>query len=242
MRKGQKNPHVGVPRSPECRAKISAAVKNYFVLPEARERVSKEKKGKPLSPEHIKNRTIAQTGLRRSPEARAHLKEAQNRPEVKRKQSITHMGKGKSAETRRKMGLAKAGIPKSPEHIAKMSGANSSNWRGGISFEPYCPKWNDDLRRRIRAFFDNRCVACGKPQNENLTKTGKAYQLHCHHVTYNKMTCCDGAPVHFTALCNRHHGMTNAERGRWEAILHRIIDEIYNGRSYFTKEEWKEMA
>jgi hypothetical protein len=28
---------------------------------------------------------------------------------------------------------------------------------------------------------------------------------------------------------------------RWEAMLHRIIDEIYDGRSYYTKEEMLEV-
>lgn len=236
MKKGQKNPHKGVPRSPECRAKISAASRNHFSNPEARERVSKEKKGKPLSPEHIANRTKAQTGLRRSEEARAHLKEAQNRKDVKEKQSVAHIGKLKSLETRQKMGLAKAGIPKSPEHIAKISGANSPNWKGGISFEPYCPKFNEGLKKRIRTFFNYECTLCGKTTPENRRN------LSCHHVEYSKSACCDGKKVHFAALCDKCHARTNHERERWEAILHQIIDQIYDGRSYFTKEEWKEMT
>ncbi len=109
------------------------------------------------------------------------------------------------------------------------SGDRSPTWQGGISFEPYCPKFNDDLRQRIRAFFDYECIACGK----HTTR-----QLNCHHVEYNKLACCDGEPIHFAALCNKHHAMTNHDRARWEAMLHRIIDEIYGGRSYYTKEEW----
>jgi hypothetical protein len=50
-----------------------------------------------------------------------------------------------------------------------------------------------------------------------------------------------GKPVHFAALCNYHHSKTNFERERWEAMFHRAIDEIYNGRSYFTKEEMLEL-
>jgi hypothetical protein len=72
-----------------------------------------------------------------------------------------------------------------------------------------------------------------------LTSTGRVYKLHCHHVEYNKQACCDGEPVHFAALCNNHHGESNFDRARWEAMLHRIIDEIYGGRSYYTKEEWE---
>lgn len=112
-------------------------------------------------------------------------------------------------------------------------GENNTNWKGGISFEPYCPKFNEDLKRRIRAFFDNRCVLCGKSSEENNGKN-----MGCHHVSYDKMICCNGNPVRFSALCISCHGRTNNDRPRWEAMLHRIIDEIYGGRSYYTKDEW----
>lgn len=107
------------------------------------------------------------------------------------------------------------------------------NWKGGISYEPYCPLFNDDLRRRIRLFFDNECVLCGKSTKEN------GQELSCHHVEYNKSACCDGLPVHFAALCKRCHTKTNNNRSWWETVIHRIIDEIYDGRSYYTKEEYK---
>jgi len=124
----------------------------------------------------------------------------------------------------------------SKANMGKRCGEKSSNWKGGISFEPYCPKFNADLKRRIRAFFDHRCIICGKTTEEN----GK--RLNCHHVEYNKQACCDGKPVRFSTLCERCHGKTNFGRDGWEAMLHRIIDEIYDGRSYFTKEEWEKLT
>ena len=124
----------------------------------------------------------------------------------------------------------------SPETIIKVSGENSVHWKGGISFEPYCPKFNKDLKKRIRAFFKNQCVMCGE-HNWN------GHELSCHHVTYNKNMCCDGKQVRFAALCNRHHSMTNhGDRQRWEDMLHRSIEEIWDGKSYFTKEEYAEMV
>jgi hypothetical protein len=113
------------------------------------------------------------------------------------------------------------------------SGENCHFWQGGLSFEPYCPKFNNDLKRRIRSFFNNECVLCGKNKIENKQ------ELSCHHVEYNKKACCDGKPVHFAVLCSSCHAKTNKDRENWEARLHRIIDEIYNGKSYYTKEEWK---
>lgn len=117
-------------------------------------------------------------------------------------------------------------------HIESITGKNNSHWLGGISFEPYCPKFNDDLKKRIRAFFDNRCVLCGKTSESNGKK------LDCHHVEYNKQACCDGKPVHFAALCRSCHDMTRKDRDRWEEMLHRVINEVYGGKSYFTKEEY----
>lgn len=125
-------------------------------------------------------------------------------------------------------------MKKGSHHTEKTK--NNPLWRGGISFEPYCPKFNDNLKKRIREFFENQCVLCGKP---NPTMEA----LSCHHVTYNKEMCCDGQPVRFAALCHKHHTMTTkGDRQRWENMLHRSIEEIWDGRSYFTKEEYAELV
>jgi hypothetical protein len=117
-------------------------------------------------------------------------------------------------------------------------GENTVTWKGGISFEPYCPKFNNDLRRRVRIFFDNHCVMCGKSGEDN------GIALSVHHIEYNKDGCCDGNPVHFAALCNKCHAKTSnfKDRQRWENMLHRLIDEVYGGRSYYTKEEWEALS
>ncbi len=113
-------------------------------------------------------------------------------------------------------------------------GPESNLWKGGISFEPYCPKFNNNLKERVRSFFGYGCLMCGKTTEENNN-----INLCVHHVEYDKNACCHGKPVHFASLCHRCHSKTNYERERWEAMLHRIIDEIYDGRSYYTQEEYK---
>ena len=115
------------------------------------------------------------------------------------------------------------------------SGEDCNFWKGGISFEPYCPKFNKDLKERVRAFFDFECILCGKPESENC------YNLSVHHVEYDKQACCDGKPVQFAALCHRCHSRTNFDRENWEAMIHRIILEVYNGRSYYTKDEYNKI-
>jgi len=194
---------------------------------------------------------------------RVAAKKALSKPATKDRLSSAIIRSWWNADHRERRSTAINKVFATPEHRAKMSasmklvcsrpevkahrseinrGENHPNWQGGLSFEPYCPKFDDDLRQRIRAFFGYHCIACGKSQQENVTKTGRSFKLHCHHVEYNKHACCDGEPVHFAALCNKHHAQTGRDRARWEAMLHRIIDEIYDGRSYYTKEEYIQLC
>lgn len=128
--------------------------------------------------------------------------------------------------------LKKFKIPtRGVEENGSLCGELHPQWKGGISFEPYCPKFNKEFRERVRSLFEYTCIICGKRESELKQK------LCVHHVEYNKQACCDGKPVHFAALCRSCHTKTNKDRDRWEDIFHRIIDEIYGGRSYYTKEE-----
>lgn len=196
---------AGHRHSESTRAKISAAHMgvSHPQTPETRAKISAKNKG--VSRPH--------RGHPHSPEARARISARQ---------------KGKPHP---------ANYPKhvhTPETRAKLSaerlGPGNPNWQGGISYEPYCPKFNDEFKERIRGFFDYRCVMCGKHQSE------ERQPLCCHHVEYNKQACCDGKPAHFAALCRKHHNKTSGKaRQRWEDMLHRVIDEVYDGRSYLPK-------
>lgn len=107
------------------------------------------------------------------------------------------------------------------------------NWRGGISVGKYCFKFNNDLKERVRAFFNYECVLCGKSTTEN----GRS--LSVHHVNYDKMLCCNNNIIKFAALCIKCHTKTNHNREYWEKVLTIIINEMYNGKSYYTKEEYQ---
>jgi hypothetical protein len=128
--------------------------------------------------------------------------------------------------------------PKVARKVAiKISGKNSRFWKGGIYKQAYCPKWTSELRERIRAFFNYECILCGKNTEENHR------QLDCHHIGYDKNVCCNDKPVRFAALCMSCHAKTTSKNTRtcWEYILNRIIDEIYDGKSYYTREEYNKL-
>lgn len=225
--KGSKNHRFGKSMQEETKRKIALAQmgkKNHnfgkTLPPETKMKISMSLSGE-KNPMHGKHRSA----------------------EVKEKLSEYRIGRTISKEVREKISFSELGEKNafygkhhSTESRMKMSeakrGSKSVFWQGGISFEPYCPKFNNDLKRRVRDFFENRCVLCGRSRDDCHK------ELNVHHVEYDKQACCDGKPVHFAALCNKCHCKTNHGREHWEAMLHRIIDEIYGGRSYFTKDEW----
>lgn len=111
----------------------------------------------------------------------------------------------------------------------------SPNWRGGITHDKYCYKFNENLKERVRKFFNNQCFICGKTQKE----VGQS--LSVHHVNYNKNACCDSSQVMMVPLCLECHGKTNSNRDYWEKHIETILKEKYNYKCYYTKEEYLEL-
>ena len=120
------------------------------------------------------------------------------------------------------------------EHPGIFVGSNNPCWRGGTSFEPYCYKFNGEFKNRVRSFFEYRCVLCGKTKEEN-----HGINLSVHHVNYDKQTCCNASVPMFALLCNKCHSKTNHNREYYEALLCAIIMKVFDGKSYYTKEEYK---
>lgn len=70
------NSHIGIKRSPETKALISASKKGHFTSPEARAKMSASRKGKKLSPEHCAKISVANKGIKFSPERCANISAA----------------------------------------------------------------------------------------------------------------------------------------------------------------------
>lgn len=89
---------------------------------------------------------------------------------------------------------------------------NGPGWMGGLDDDPYPIEWNEPLRRRIRQRDGNRCVLCGRTEDD----VGR--QLSVHHIDYDKNNTAWGNLV---SLCTEHHIMTNANRTWWSYWLPR---------------------
>jgi len=94
-----------------------------------------------------------------------------------------------------------------------MVGENAPGWKGGISFEPYCHKFNEKFKESIREMFGRVCFLCLMTEEENGRKLG------VHHVYYNKSCLCDDVKCEFVPLCVPCHAKTNHDREYWVTLI-----------------------
>jgi hypothetical protein len=109
------------------------------------------------------------------------------------------------------------------------------SWKGGISFEPYCPKFNNVFKDRVREFFGRKCILCGKTNEEN------GQRLSVHHVHHNKEACCDNTLAYFVPLCTNCHGRVHGKGELFQAYFENMINNKYGGECYYTKDEYREL-
>ncbi len=227
--------------SDETRRKMSEAHKGKTLSPERRAAFIATHAGKPLSPEiRAKISETVKARWENDDEYRRRIKDAnigkKHAPETLEKMRETHRGErhsnwGKhlSEETRRKISEANKGRKWPVEMRVRRSGPNSHAWKGGVSFEPYCVKFNNEFKERVREFFGRVCVECGSPEN--------GVRLSIHHVNARKDACCaeDVIPL-FVPLCPSCHGKAHHNQEYWEARFTTFINEQYGGRCYLPKE------
>ena len=113
--------------------------------------------------------------------------------------------------------------------IPHLVGDTNPSWKGGVSFEPYCIKFNNEFKERVRAFFGHECVECHKTQDELGRK------LDVHHVNYDKMMCCNDVKPLFVALCRGCNSKANYNRDYWQKHYTETINNKYNGVCYLPR-------
>lgn len=235
--------HRGMHHSDETRIQMSIAhKKRYEEHPEERAAAVKHLIGIPRSEETKKKISAAHIGMQLPKEIVEIIRQKnigrKASDETKIKMSLVRKGLPKSQDHRDKIGNGNRGKYVSPEVCQKisiskiekqLSGEKCHLWKGGISFEPYCQKFNNEFKNRVRNFFGNACVECGSPQIKE--------KLNVHHVNFDKQTCCnEGLPL-FVPLCRSCHTKTNTNRKYWETHFTEMINNYYGGKCYFTIEE-----
>ena len=115
------------------------------------------------------------------------------------------------------------------EQMKNNTGELSPNWQGGLSFEPYCEKFDNDLKERVRDFFGRCCYVCGKNEEDNGQK------LSIHHVNYDKMGCCNDVKPLFVPLCKKCHAKTHGNRKYWEEFFTVSLNYLTDGECFTKK-------
>lgn len=192
-----------------------------MVSDETRRKMSEAKKGKPSPKRGIPLSEETKKKISESRKGKCcgkdnHFYGKTHTPEVRERLSKLYTGRKLSEETRNKMSEAR-------------KGEKCYWWKGGVSYEPYCIKFNKEFKERVRNFFGRNCVECGKTEEENKAK------MCVHHVNFNKETCCDDTKPLFVTLCRSCHGKTQFNREFWEERYTKLIDEKYNGQCYLPK-------
>jgi hypothetical protein len=222
-------------RSLKTKQKSSESVKKLWEDPEYRKHMSEAHKGHRHTEEHrakmsigIRNKLLDDPGYREKLSA-SHKKRYQDPIERKKtSDSLKRVSEQPGdSERRRKRVIARWISPEAhdrqsevlrrnrdiaPDRWHTKGGPEHPNWKGGISFEPYCPAFTKKLKEEIREKFGRKCYLCPKTEEENGRK------LDVHHCDYNKGQGC-GQRWSLIPLCHRCHIKTNFNRHYWFNLL-----------------------
>lgn len=110
------------------------------------------------------------------------------------------------------------------------AGPKNGNWKGGISFLPYCEKFNEPFKESIREKYNRTCFLCPTTEAEQMqdmvSRGKRPHKLSVHHITYNKDCLCDDLDCEFVPLCIKCHGMTSYNREYWMDVIMRKIKVV----------------
>lgn len=184
--KGAKS-RIGTKRSAETKRKMSVFQKNRIHCSpseKTKRKMSESQKGRKHS-EETKHK-IGKSNLGKH--ARITSEETK---EKMRNNHIGMLGKHHSEETK--------------EKLKQYTGDKSSNWKDGISFDPYCEKFNEKKKEEIREEYNRKCYNCGKDEKDNITKTNRQFKLSVHHIDNDKQQGCNGKLWKLIPLCLSCH-------------------------------------
>jgi len=97
------------------------------------------------------------------------------------------------------------------------SGNGNPNWRGGLSYEPYCIDWTKEYKDYIKERDDYKCLnpCCYSANPKNIV---------VHHIDYKKKNC---DPYNLITLCNTCNTQANFNRNWHQSWYNAIIYRRY---------------
>jgi len=97
-------------------------------------------------------------------------------------------------------------------------GIGNSNWKGGISKEPYCQNWTRDLKVFVKERDNYKCLNpyCNSKNPDKLS---------VHHIDYNKKSC---GPDNLITICRSCNCKANFNREWHESWYKAILYRRYN--------------
>ncbi len=190
----------GIPRTIEEKKNISNSLKGKF-----KGRPNLKNRGKKRTNEFKQNASKISKELGLKPPIIRMFGDNNpaKRPEVRIKISNTLTGRSLSKEHK--------------ENIRKNSpkGNKCHLWKGGISFLPYCEKFNKELKIQIRNRDNNICQNCGKTEEENKQP------LCVHHIHFDKENCYPD----LITLCHSCHSKCRFNQEYYEELFMNILKE-----------------
>jgi endogenous inhibitor of DNA gyrase (YacG/DUF329 family) len=121
------------------------------------------------------------------------------------------LGKKRSPWDIEKFRISHLGKTLPMELRLKRSGPNASNWRGGISPNPWGPEFNRELKNSIRHRDDETCQLCG--ENSGYSH-GRRHSVH--HINYDKN---NNSPKNLITPCCNCHMKTGFSRDKWQFLF-----------------------
>lgn len=186
--------------SDESKIKMSEARIGTTLTDEQKKRVGdfhRGRKRKPFTDAHKKAISDGKKGTVPWNKGKSHMQ----------KEDHPLWGTTRSNETKKRISDANKGRK-------GLSGEDNPSWLGGLSFEPYCYKFNERLKESIRDRDHRVCQLCGKTEADNDKK------LSVHHIHYDKKNC----EPDLIALCTSCNVKVNHNREYYENLF---MDNLY---------------
>lgn len=133
--------------------------------------------------------------------------------ETKNKISLSHIGMRHTEETKNKISQN--------NWLKNIPPEKTPGWKGGISYLPYCIKFNKKLKESIRNRDNRTCQLCNTKEN------GRKHDVH--HIHHDKENCYPD----LISLCQSCHSKVNVNKEIYESILMNNLND--RGLLFWTK-------